>query len=244
MEISSHYGFMAEMQKSKVKADIKKNRLYITLPAAANKAELEKIYTDVRFCVADLKPGFDVITDLSQCTIGHLNGISTLRKIMDYLVIKEVGRVVRIAGDMSIILKQLFGIASRFQCYKAIIVTTPEEAEKELLQPVKPKSLSFQIHQRQIEYLIHQERGTGYLVDISISGCAVREASIALSADTEISMSIPLYQEKDRLSSFTTTAKVVWGEGDRFALQFLDLDDKQETQLYKCLVNEGRLDIV
>lgn len=230
------------MQKSKVKADIKKNCLYITLPSAANKSELEKIYTDVRFCVADLKPGFDVITDLSQCTIGHLNGISTLRKIMDYLVIKEVGRVVRIAGDMSIILKQLLGIASRFQCYKAIYVTTLEEAEKELSQ-FKSKGLRFQIHQRQIEYLFHQERGTGYLVDISISGCAVRDASIALSADTEISMSIPLFQEQDSLSSFTITAKVVSGEGDRFAVQFLDLDDNREAQLYKCLVNEGRLDI-
>lgn len=230
------------MQKSKVKADIKKNRLYITLPSAANKLELEKIYTDVRFCVADLQPGFDVITDLSQCTIGHLNGISTLRKIMDYLVIKEVGRVVRIAGDMSIILKQLFGLASKFQCYKAIYVNTPEEAEEELSQ-FKPKGLRFQIHQRQLEYLIHQERGTGYLVDISISGCAVRDASIALSADTEISMSIPLYQEMDMLSSFTMTAKVVWGEGDRFAVQFLDFDDNREAQLYKCLVNEGRLDI-
>jgi hypothetical protein len=234
---------MDEMQKSKVKADIKKNRLYITLPSAANKLELEKIYTDVRFCVADLQPGFDVITDLSQCTIGHLNGISTLRKIMDYLVIKEVGRVVRIVGDMSIILKQLLGIASRFQCYKAIYVNTPEEAEKELSQSIKPKGLRFQIHQRQIEYLIHQEGGTGYLVDISISGCAVRDASIVLSADTEISMSIPLYQEKDSLSSFTTTAKVVWGEDDRFTVQFLDLDDNREAQLYKCLVNEARLDI-
>ena len=234
---------MAEMQKSKVKADIKKNRLYITLPSAANKSELEKIYTDVRFCVADFQPGFDVITDLSQCTIGHLNGISTLRKIMDYLVIKEVGRVVRIVGDMSIILKQLLGIASRFQCYKAIYVNTPEEAEKELSQSTKPKGLRFQIHQRQIEYLIHQERGTGYLVDISISGCAVRDASIALAADTEISMSIPLYQEKDKLSSFTMTAKVAWGESDRFAVQFLNFDDNQEAQLYQCLVNEGRLDI-
>jgi hypothetical protein len=144
---------------------------------------------------------------------------------------------------MSIILKQLFGLASKFQCYKAIYVNTPEEAEKELLQPVKPKSLSFQIHQRQIEYLIQQERATGYLVDISISGCAVREASTALSADTEISMSIPLYQEKDRLSSFTMTAKVVWVEGDLFGVQFLDLDDNREAQLYQCLVNEGRLDI-
>ena len=87
---------MAEKQKSKVKADIKRNRLYITLPSIANKVEIEKIYTDVRFSVADLQPGFDVITDLTQCTVGHLNGLSTLRKIMDFLVTNEMGRVIRI----------------------------------------------------------------------------------------------------------------------------------------------------
>lgn len=234
---------MTEMNKSKVKADIKKNRLCITLPPTANKLELEKIYTDVRFCVADLKPGFDVVTDLSQCTIGHLNGISTLRKIMDYLVIKEVGRVIRVTGGMGLVLKQLLGLASRFQSYKAIYVSTLKEAENELSQPIQPRGLRFQIHQRQVEYSIHQEQGTGHLIDISISGCAIQEATIPLSVDMEVSMTIPLYQEQDTLSSFTMPAKVVWVEDDRFAVQFLDIDDNQEAQLYKCLVTEGRLEI-
>jgi len=232
---------MAEKQKSKVKADIKRNRLYITLPSTANKLELEKIYTEVRFCVADLKPNFDVVTDLSQCTIGHLNGLSVLRKIMDYLVVKEMGRVVRIVEGMSITFKQLLGIASKFQCYKPIYVSSLEEAEKELAQPIKPRGLRFQIHHRQIEYSIDQEKGTGNLVDISISGCAVQEATLALSTDTEISMTIPLYHEQGTLSPFTLTATVAREQGDQFAVQFLDLDENREAQLYKCLVNEGRL---
>jgi len=44
---------MVDPKRSKVAADRKKNRLYITLSANADKKELEKIYTDVRFCVAD-----------------------------------------------------------------------------------------------------------------------------------------------------------------------------------------------
>ena len=51
--------------KAKVKTDIKKNRIYITLPSTIVKKDLEKIYSDIRFGVADLKPGFDVITDLT-----------------------------------------------------------------------------------------------------------------------------------------------------------------------------------
>ena len=52
--------------------DIKRNGLYITLSCDPSKKVLDKVYTDVRFCVADLKSGFDVVTDLSQCTLGHL----------------------------------------------------------------------------------------------------------------------------------------------------------------------------
>ena len=71
--------------KAKVRTDIKKNRLYITLPTCINTKELEKIYSDVRFGVADLKPGFDVVTNLNHCSIGHLSAIPTLRKITAYL---------------------------------------------------------------------------------------------------------------------------------------------------------------
>ena len=234
---------MAEKQKSKVKADLKNNRLYITSPSTANKTELEKIYIDIRFCVADLKPGFDVVTDISKCNIGHLNGLSVLRKIMDFLVVNQMGRVVRVVGDMSIAFKQLLRLASKFQSYKPVYVNTLEEAEEELICPIKPNGLRFQINQRQVEYSIDQEEGTGYLVDISTSGCAVQEPTITLSTDAEISITIPLYQEKDMLSSFTMAAKVVWVLGDRFAVQFLDLDDERKALLYQCLANEGRIDI-
>lgn len=230
--------------KAKVKADIRKNRLYISLPSTANKTELEKIYVDIRFSVADLKPGFDVVTDLSRCSIGHLNGIPILRKIMDFLVTHEMGRVIRIVGDMSIAFKQLLGIASKFQCYKPIYVTTLEEAEEELLSPIKPNGLRFQINHRQIEYSIDKENGTGLLIDISTSGCAVQDPTIVLSTDVDVSITIPLHQEQDALSSFTMAAKVVWVRGDRFAVQFLDLDDDRKALLHKCLVNEGRIAIV
>ena len=64
----------------KVKADIVKNRLYLAIGGKAVKKDLDKLYTDVRFYVADLRSGFDVITDLSECSLGHLNGVSTFRK--------------------------------------------------------------------------------------------------------------------------------------------------------------------
>ena len=185
---------------SKVTADLKRNRLYITFSSTAKKKDLEKVYTDIRFCVADLKPGFDVITDLTQCTIGHLGGISTLRKIMAFLVVNKVDRVVRIAGKMSLVLKQLLGITAKFQGYQPIYVTTGEEAEETLSKSAHRDGLRFLINQRQIEYSTPKEEGKGDLVDISTSGCSVRKSTLAVPVDEEISMAIPLYQDHDTLS--------------------------------------------
>jgi hypothetical protein len=106
----------------KVKADISKNRLYFTIAGQAVKEEMDKLYTDVRFCVADLKPGFDVISDLSECNIGYLSGVPTFRKIMNFLITKEVGDVVRIINGKSLIFKQVLNLSSRICGYKPLCI--------------------------------------------------------------------------------------------------------------------------
>lgn len=228
---------MEENQKSRVRADIKNNRLYIKLSSTPSKKVLEKVYTDVRFCVADLKPGFDVITDLSQCSIGYLNGISTLRKIMNFLVIKQPGEVVRIIGKKSLLFKQLIRAATIFQGYKPAYVTTLEEAEDKLTKSIRRNGLRFNIHQQKIEYRNNQEEGTGYLVDISISGCAVQGPTIPVTIDSEIEITIPFYQDQDTPSSFIIAARVVRVQDDIFAAQFVDLGDDQKGLLYKCFIS-------
>lgn len=219
--------------------DRKKNRLYITLSADASKKELDKVYTDIRFCVADLKPGFGVITDLSQCTLGHLSGIPTFRKIMAYLVRSRPGEVVRVLGKMSVLFKQLIRMASTFQGYKAVYVDSLAEAEERLENTIRRNGLRFQIHRRQIEYSIKGQDGQGHLVDISISGCAVQAPTGALEANEEISLVIPLHRDNENISSFHLKAKVVRIEEELFAVQFLDIDDEQQAHFYQCLSCEA-----
>lgn len=99
-------------RNSKVRADVKSNRLYITLSDAIQKKEMESIYTDIRFCVADLRPGFQVITDLTQARIGHLIGMTTFIKIMEYLAANKVGRIVRVVGKAKLVLQQMSRITA------------------------------------------------------------------------------------------------------------------------------------
>jgi hypothetical protein len=232
---------MVDPKRSKVTADRKKNRLYITLSANADKKELEKIYTDVRFCVADLRPGFGVITDLSACTIGHLNGVAVFRKISAYLIANQAGEVVRVVGKMSVLFKQLVRIATTFQGYQPVYVDNLVQAEERFANAIKRKGLRFQVHQRLVDYNINEQDGKGFLVDISISGCAVQAPTVSLGINDIISLVIPLHQDNEHISSFRIMAKVVRVEEELFAAEFIDLDHEQQAHLYQCLACEALL---
>lgn len=116
-------------RSSTVSANIKKNILYITLQGVIPTKEAERIYTDIRFCVSDLEPGFAVITDLTQCRIGHVSAISTSRKIMHFLLEKKVGHVVRVIGQAKVIYLQLLKLSDKTLGYEPKYTASLEEAE-------------------------------------------------------------------------------------------------------------------
>lgn len=134
---------MAGNQGSKVTADLKRNRLLITVSATASQKEAKKIYTDIRFCVADLQPGFDVITDFSGCTLAHLSAIATMRQIMDYLVTKQPRNIIRVVKKSSVVFKQLLQFITQFQSYKPIYANTLEEAEEILTKLTQRNGLRY-----------------------------------------------------------------------------------------------------
>ena len=114
------------------KANIAKNRLYITIAGRISKEDLDRLYTDVRFCVADLRPGFDVVNDLLDCPLAALNGIPTFKKIATYLAHNQVGRVVRVIKKRNIVFKQIVRVSAGMDDYKAIYVNSLEEANEAL----------------------------------------------------------------------------------------------------------------
>ncbi len=114
---------------STVTTDIKRNRLIITLRGTVPKKVADRLYTDIRFGVSDLKPGFAVITDLTEARIGHLNAIDTFKKITGYLTEKNVGPVVRIVGQAKVIFQQIAKLTSQIEGYQTMYAKTMEEAE-------------------------------------------------------------------------------------------------------------------
>lgn len=235
---------MAAGKKSQVSADVKKNRLYITISVDPRREELEKVYTDVRFCVADLQPGFAVITDLRQCAIAHLNGLGIFRKIMKYLVTHHVGEVVRVVGKTSVLIKQLVRFTTVFPGYKVAYVGSLEEAEEWFASSPRRKAIRFAIERRQVEVRSRGESGSAMLIDISTGGCAIAEATIPLSCDDELTLVVRLHKGGEESLMFETAARIV-REGDGvLALSFATLDDRQVEELYACLANEVGREVV
>ncbi len=231
---------MTPLQKSKITVDVKKNRLMITIPATAGIREAKQIYIDIRFGVADLKPGFDIITDFSQCTLAHLSAVPIMRQIMDYLVDKQPDNIIRIVGKTSLIFKQLLRFTNRFLGYKPVYVNSMEEAEAFLANSATHTGLCFIKHRQQVHYILNEEHGKGHLVELSVSECTVQDHSLPLSADTRISIVIPFHQEDDTLAPFTFTAQVIRAQDDLFSAQFLDLEKDQKARIYRYLAYEAR----
>ena len=114
--------------------------------------DLDNLYTDIRFCVADLQPGFNVITDLSECTIAALNGLATFRKISGFLIENRVGTVVRVMNENSTMFRQFVNLTARMQGYKPIFVSTTEEAQAKLLEISGRSAARFVITSYSIHY--------------------------------------------------------------------------------------------
>jgi PilZ domain len=224
----------------KVTADIARNRLYFTIAGNLSKKDYEKLYTDVRFGVADLKPGFDVISDLRNCILGHLSGITTLQKIMNYLITSEVGEIVRVVEPDSLIFKQAVNLAAKVQGYKPVYVSSLEEAEALLAKAVKRNGLRFHLHRHEIVYKINGQEWQGRLVNISTSGCAVEAEQKQDLMNREVVLGLSFARQGQAPLLFDIQAQVVREEGNVFAVKFINLNSPEKEQLWECLLYEAQ----
>lgn len=226
--------------KIKAVADIKKNRLYLTIAGNIDSRYLEKLYTDIRFCVADLKKGFDVISNVSQCNMLYISSFKVYKKIIDYLIANKVGEVVRITRNGNVSYKQLLNFSEKIQCYKTIHADDEVDADELLNNLIKRNGIRFKVGKVAMEYTHANEMGYGEVLDISTSGCAVYAPTLVLPVDAEIVIRLKFSQHDDLQSDLSIKAQVVRVGEDTFAAHFYDFDDLNQEQLYQRLAYEVR----
>ena len=228
------------MGNLKINADTHKNRLYFNFVGVVTQKRMEELYTDVRFCVADLKPGFDVISDFSACELIHLDSIPALKKMMSYMIENGLGEIVRILQSDKISHRQVLNLATRVQGYKPIYVSDIDEAEDVLKKTVKRKGLRVHLHKVPVRYIVGNEEESGHIINMSTSGCAVEFTTLRPETDTFILIKDIFPREGDSPESFEIKAKVVRVDNDVFAVEFTELDDEKEELLWKHLLAESR----
>jgi len=190
--------------------------------------------------VADLKPGFHVITDLTDSTFGSLNCLSTFRKIMGFLMDKKAGQVIRITRESSLIHKQIMNFSARLQGYKPVYVGTLAEAERVLAEHDRGRGLRFLLHQTPTHFSANGVKETGYIREISASDCVIEFFSAELHVDQNIVLEFTFANKDGSSQSFEIPSKITATEHDHFTAEFVDIAEEQQQQLNACLIREAQ----
>lgn len=227
----------ANLPQAKATANIKKNRLHVSINGNIDSNSLERLYTEIRFCVADLKEGFDVIKDISQCNLIYISGLPTYKKIMDFLVANKVGEIVRVIKNNNLSFKQIINFSEKIHSYKTIYAEDQEDAEIKLEQLIRREGIRFKLDNLTCTYRDGIESGKGKIIDISVSGCAF-QADSRLEINKELQLIIQFAEYADLQSNFSLKAKIVRANGEHFAAHFLNLDSEQKELLYQRLATE------
>lgn len=222
-----------------VKADVIENRLYFKLSGDFAKEEIDKLYTEVTFLVADLTPGYDVIADFSECDIEQIQGQS-LNKISNYLITNGLGEVVRVINGNSLLYDQAKSLPSLSSGIIPVYAKSHEEAKEHLANSIKRNGIRFYVNNLPIKYSTNKQCGTGNLVNISTGGCSVESTTLPVSDGEEFSVQITFHEHDFLNNEFQVNACVIRGNDNSFAAKFMELKNDQKDQLWKCIIHGSR----
>jgi len=113
----------------KIKSDSEKNRLHITLLGFISVNEAATINEAIVKETAQLKPGFDVINDISNFKIAQEQASPILKDIMRFLISHKVNKIVRVVGASESGLIQFANHTFGEPAYNVKYVPTLQDAE-------------------------------------------------------------------------------------------------------------------
>ncbi|MGA7720278.1 MAG: hypothetical protein WCA84_03800 [Ignavibacteriaceae bacterium] len=114
----------------KIRKDVRKNRLYITLSGIFPLSDAKNAKDEIIKEINELKPNFDVINDISEFIRGQDEAGKILQDIMLLLIDKKVNRIARVVGTSKTGLIQFANYSLKIESYKLKYLPTLREAEK------------------------------------------------------------------------------------------------------------------
>jgi hypothetical protein len=234
----------ADSMPPAIQIDLKGNILHLSIPDQVDEGELQSIYTDLRFAVADLQPGFHITVDFLQWVDTTLATTETLEKILAYPASFKVGKIVIVADKKQPIFEQVMGLIQIISSLDVVYAANSKEAEVRLASPpLHPQRRGFRFHLDwlQVTYRKGEKRGSGHLINISTSGCAVRESSLVVAVNEEILITLDFDPHPELPDSLELPAKIIRVKSDLFCAEFKDLNCLQQMEMSKRFAHELRL---
>ncbi len=121
------------MEKYRINANVKKNRLYLILKGFFTDEEVHKAAELTISEIDKLKPGFSIINDISNFKPASPAGAEEIKRCQIYASEHGVKRIVRVVGKdavASAITAMQFSRTQQQAGYTADIAATVEDAEK------------------------------------------------------------------------------------------------------------------
>ncbi|MDY7031865.1 MAG: hypothetical protein SVY10_08140 [Thermodesulfobacteriota bacterium] len=118
------------MGRLEVRSDIFKNRLYMKLEGYFTDGEVKEAADKVIKEVDKLKPGFDIINDISTFKPASPKGINDIQKAIKYCSDYGLKRAMRIAPSSYFAASQFSRISKEVGGYDVETVASLEEAER------------------------------------------------------------------------------------------------------------------
>lgn len=224
--------------RSKLEADIERNLLKLSFVGIITKKDFDQIYTEVRSALSDLQPGFNVISDFSECRLMYLNGLISFRKIFSYILSNESGEIVRVLPPNRLITMQIINGALMRKGYTPVYASTLEEASEIVGRVTKRDGLRFELDTQPVEIFFSDKVYRGHILNISTSGCAINSSSLRPRKGDDLKVKF-FFTGKSSGEVIELQAKVVRSESYAFAVNFVLPDRNTRNLLWRCLVDES-----
>jgi len=112
-----------------IQPDIGKNRLYIRIDGRLEDAEARAVGDEIIRAMDRLRPGFALISDLTQAEPMGPEGVEQLKRIIAVSRERKVGQTVRIVGRAAMAALQFARTSKQYQ-HEPYLAFSREEAER------------------------------------------------------------------------------------------------------------------
>lgn len=112
-----------------IHVDIGKNRIFLCVQGRVEDSEAKSIADSIIKEMDRLRPGFDIVSDLSRAEPLGPEGLAQVKRILEAHRARKAGRAVRIVGRSTEVALQFARTSKEFQ-HEAYLCFSREEAER------------------------------------------------------------------------------------------------------------------